>query len=306
MTSSFPSISHTLAYFESHDPAKLAREKKARQDALADRLRISAFSSRQPDVSSSLYEAEVPQALRPEVPPRPAREREARENPSNPETILPPTPQDSTITVSSWHRDPPTSTAEVTALRNEVSDIKVEVKGLKEQLEIRNKEFETLNKRLRDTERGYEEAIIDMERSRKEKQKFEDMVGRLRRELDGIRNARDVAQAQLATRQRELIDALETLRVSEERRIVEARRVEARARMEARAREDEVRADASRREENEAERRMTEQRLIEEARRDGRREERRIRRRGNITLVVNERPESSVAWSIFRARTTRT
>jgi hypothetical protein len=65
-----------------------------------------------------------------------------------------------------------------------------------------------LNKRLRDTERRYEEAIVDMRRSREEKQELEDIVGRLRRELDGTRNARDVAQAQLATRQRELVDAL--------------------------------------------------------------------------------------------------
>jgi len=51
----------------------------------------------------------------------------------------------------------------------------------------------------------------------------------------------------LATRQRELNDALETLRVSEERRIEEAR-----------AREDEIRAAASRRVGDEAARRMTE------------------------------------------------
>jgi hypothetical protein len=107
-------------------------------------------------------------------------------------------------------------------------------------------------------------------------------------ELDGTRNARDVARAQLATRQRELVDALETLRVNKERRIEEARRVEARAR------EDEIRAAASRRVGDETARRMTEQRLIEEARRDGRRKERR-ETRSNITLVVNERPKSSVA-----------
>jgi len=88
MASSFPSISQTLAYFESPNPAKLAAEKKARQDALAERLRILAFSG-PPNVSSSPYEAEVPQASPPEVPPRPARKREARENPSIPETILP-------------------------------------------------------------------------------------------------------------------------------------------------------------------------------------------------------------------------
>ena len=299
MASSFPSISQTLAYFESPDPAKLAAEEKARQDALTERLRISAFSG-PPNVSSSPYEAEVSQASRPEVPPRPVRKREARENPSIPDIILPLTPQDSTITVSSRHRDSPTSEAEVTALRNEISGIKVEVEGLKEQLEIRNEEFEDLNKSLRDVERRYEEAIVDMRRSREEKQELEDIVGRLRRELEGTRNARDVAQAQLATRQRELVDALGALRVSEERRIEEARRVDARAR------EDEMRADASRRVGDEAARRMTEQRLIEEARRDGRREGRRERKRSNVTLVVNERPESSVAWSLFPGRTTRT
>ena len=299
MASSFPSISQTLAYFESPDPAKLAAEEKARQDALTERLRISAFSG-PPNVSSSPYEAEVSQASRPEVPPRPVRKREARENPSIPDIILPLTPQDSTITVSSRHRDSPTSEAEVTALRNEISGIKVEVEGLKEQLEIRNEEFEDLNKSLRDVERRYEEAIVDMRRSREEKQELEDIVGRLRRELDGTRNARDVAQAQLAIRQRELVDALEMLRVSEERRIEEARRVDARAR------EDEMRADASRRVGDEAARRVVEQRLIEEARRDGRREGRRERKRSNVTLVVNERPESSVAWSLFTGRTTRT
>lgn len=299
MASSFPSISQTLAYFESPDPAKLAAEEKARQDALAKRLHISA-SSDPSNVSSSPHEAAVSQASRPEVPPRPARRREARENPPIPETILPLTPQDSTITVSSRRRDPPTSEADVTALRSEISGIKVEVEGLKEQLGIRNEEFEALNKRLRDTERRYEEAIIDMRRSREEKQELEDIVGRLRRELDATKTARDGAQAQLATRQRELVDALESLRVSEERRIEEARRVEARAR------EDEVRADASRRVRDEAARRMAEQRLIEEARRDGRREGRRERRRSNVTLVVSERPESSVAWSLFTGRTTRT
>ena len=96
----------------------------------------------------------------------------------------------------------------------------------------------------------------------------------------------------MATRQRELNDALETLRVSEERRIEEAR-----------AREDDIRADASRRVGDEAARRMTEQRLIEEARRDGRREGRRETRRSNVPLVVNERPRSSVEWSLFTTRT---
>jgi len=299
MASSFPSILQTLAYFQSPDPAKLAAEEKARQDALAERLRISAFSG-PPNVLSSAHEAAVSQASRPEVPPRPARRREARENPPIPETILPLTPQDSTITVSSQHRNPPTSEADVTALRNEISGIKIEVEGLKEQLGIRNKEFEALNKRLRDTEDRYEKAIIDMRKSREEKQKLEDIVGRLRRELDVTKTAKDVAQAQLTTRQRELFDALETLRVIEERRIEEARRVEAGVR------EDELRADASRRVGDEAARRMNEQRLIEEARRDGRREGRRERRRSNVTLVVNERPKSSVAWSLFTERTTRT
>ncbi len=56
-------------------------------------------------------------------------------------------------------------------------------------------------------------------RRSKEKQELEDMVGRLRRELDGTRNARDLAQAQLATRQKELVEALEALRVSEEREL---------------------------------------------------------------------------------------
>jgi hypothetical protein len=116
------------------DPAKLAAEEKARQDALVERLRISAFSG-PPNVSSSPYKAEVSQVSRPEVPPRPVRKRQARENPPIPKTI--PTPQDSTITVSSRHRDPPTSEAEVAALRNEISDIKVKVQGLKEQLGIR-------------------------------------------------------------------------------------------------------------------------------------------------------------------------
>ncbi|KAG9228066.1 hypothetical protein BJ875DRAFT_447204, partial [Amylocarpus encephaloides] len=207
MASSFPSISQTLAYFESPDPAKLAAAEKARQDALAERLRISALTG-PPHVSSSPHEAAVSQASRPEVPPRPARRRDARENLPIPETILPLTPQDSTITVSSRHRDPPT----LEALRNEISGIKVEVEGLKEQLGIRNEEFEALNERLRDTERRYEEAIIDMRRSREEKQELEDMVGRLRRELDATKTARDVAQAQLVTRQRELVDALEALR----------------------------------------------------------------------------------------------
>jgi len=75
-----------------------------------------------------------------------------------------------------------------------------------------------LNERLRDTERKYKEAIVDMRRSREVKQELEDIVGRLMRELEGIRNARDLAQAQLATRQKELVDALEALRVSEEQR----------------------------------------------------------------------------------------
>jgi len=120
----------------------------------------------------------------------------------------------------------------------------------------------------------------------------------LRRELDETQNAKDAAQTQLETKQKELIDALERLRANEERRI-EAKQVETRAR------EDEIRADVSRRIEDEAARRMTEERLIEEARREGRKEGRR-ERRSNVTLVVNERPKSSVAWSLFTGRTTRT
>jgi peptidoglycan hydrolase CwlO-like protein len=297
MASSFPSISQTLAYFESPDPAKLAAEEKARQNALAERLRISTCSG-PPNVLSSPYEAEVSQTSRPEVPLRPARKREARETPSIPEAILPPTPQDSTITVSSRHRDSPTSEAEVSSLRKEISGIKDEVQGLKEQLGSRNDEFEALNKRLRDTERKYEEAIIDVRKSREEKQELEDTVERLTRQLDRTGNARNVAMAQLATRQSELVDALERLRASEERRIQQ--------RVETRATEDEIRADTSRRVDDEAARRMTEQRLIEEARREGRREGRRERRGSNVTLVVNERAKSSVAWSLVTGRTTRT
>lgn len=51
-----------------------------------------------------------------------------------------------------------------------------------------------MNKRLRDTEYRYEEAIIDIQRSREEKQELEDIVGRLRRELDATKIARDVVQ----------------------------------------------------------------------------------------------------------------
>ena len=71
---------------------------------------------------------------------------------------------------------------------------------MKEQLGIRNEEFEGLNKRLRDTERRYEEAIVDMRRSREEKQELEGIVGRLRGLLDRAGNTRDVAEAQLVTR----------------------------------------------------------------------------------------------------------
>ncbi len=70
------------------------------------------------------------------------------------------------------------------------------------------------------------------------------------------------------------------LRVDEERRIEEARRVETRAR------EDGIRADASRRLEDEAARRMTEQRLIEEARRKGKRQGRREGWRGRRVLSL--------------------
>jgi hypothetical protein len=48
---------------------------------------------------------------------------------------------------------------------------------------------------------------------------------------------------------------------------------------------------------------MTEQRLIEEARREGRREGRKERRVSNVTLVVKERPKSNVAWSFMTGRT---
>jgi hypothetical protein len=64
---------------------------------------------------------------------------------------------------------------------------------LKEQLRIRNKEFEVLNKRLRDTKHRYKEAIVDMQRSKEEKQELEDIVRRLRKELDRTKNARDMA-----------------------------------------------------------------------------------------------------------------
>jgi hypothetical protein len=79
------------------------------------------------------------------------------------------------------------------------------------------------------------------------------------------------------------------LRVSEERIIKEAKRVEARAK------EDKIRANASRRVGDKAARRVVKQRLIKEARRDRRREGQRERKRSNIILVVNKRPESSVA-----------
>jgi hypothetical protein len=69
---------------------------------------------------------------------------------------------------------------------------------LRKQLGIRNKELEVLSKTLKDTERKYGEATLDMRRSREEKQGLEDIVERLRRELDRTRNARDVVETQLA------------------------------------------------------------------------------------------------------------
>jgi len=68
-----------------------------------------------------------------------------------------------------------------------------------------------------------------------------------------------VAQAQLVIRQRELVNALKTLRVRDE-----------------------------------IARRIIKQRLIKEAKRDRRRKGQR-ETRSNITLVVNKRPKSSVA-----------
>ena len=191
MASSFPSISPTLTYFENPDQAKFAAEQKAHQDALAEHLRISAFSG-SPHILSPPDEAAVSQVSRPEVPPRSTRKREARENPSTLDTMLPLTPRDSAITGSIRHRDPPTSKAEVTALQNEISDIKLEVEALKERLRIRNDEFEALHKGLKDAEHRYDEAIVDMRKSSEEKQKLEEMVGRLRRELNKTRNVRDV------------------------------------------------------------------------------------------------------------------
>lgn len=71
-----------------------------------------------------------------------------------------------------------------------------------------------------------------------------------------------------------------------------------------------IRADVSRRVENEAARRMTEQRLIEKVRREERRKERREKwreeRESIITLMINERAESSMTWSFFMRWTTRT
>lgn len=109
------------------------------------------------------------------------------------------------------------------------------MQGLKDQLEIKNRDFEGLNERLKRTERKYEEAII------------EDMVGRLRRELNETRNARNIAEALLATQQKELVDAMETLRLSEGE--------------------------------------------------PG---------RPNVTLVVEERPQSSVSWTLFMGRRGKT
>ncbi len=133
MASSFPSISQTLAYFESHDPAKLAAEEKAHQDSLTECLHILT-SSDPPNVLSSHYKAVVSQAPRPEVLPQSARKQEAREKPLFSETVLSSTSQHSTITVPHRHRDSPFSEIEVTALCNDNLGIEVEVQGLKSSL----------------------------------------------------------------------------------------------------------------------------------------------------------------------------
>jgi hypothetical protein len=54
---------------------------------------------------------------------------------------------------------------------------------LKKQLEIKNKDFDALRKRLETAERMYEAAIVDIGKSREEKQELDDMLGRLRKEL---------------------------------------------------------------------------------------------------------------------------
>jgi hypothetical protein len=178
---------------------------------------------------------------------------------------------------------------------------------LKEQLGIRSEELEILKKRLGDTERKYQEAILDVQRSMEERQALEDAVGRLKREWEGARTARDAAYAQLATKQMQLVDAREQLRMSEERwireRRMEKQRIEEAVRVEARAREHEISADAQRRLEEETTRRIAVQRLVEEARREGRREGRRERKGSHVTFVVKEKPRSSMAWSLITGRT---
>lgn len=291
MTSSFPSISHTLAYFEKPDPVKLAAEEKARHDALAERLRISSLS--EPSKSSfPSHQAAAVQDPRPEIPPRPTRKQESERSRSIPESVRPISYQSSAVHPNQ-DSELPNPETEMIVLRNEISDIKVEVQDLKDQLELRNKEFKALNESLRDAELRYQDAVVDMQRSKEEKQKLEDMVERLRRELDKTRATRDEAETQLATKRRELFNTSELLSVREQERMEEARRAAFRNG------QDETKAASSQRIEDEVARRMNEQSLIDAARREGRREGRKESRRNNVTIVMQEKPRSAGGWSFL-------
>ena len=114
------------------------------------------------------------------------------------------------------------SSTSLSEVQDQLSSLKLEVGSLRKQLEILEKAEITLRNEITDAERKYDKAIFDLQASQTEKDVLQDVVERLRAELDRERQEKQRLQEDIdvgVRREKELWDILETKTRIEEGRV---------------------------------------------------------------------------------------
>ncbi|KAH6668369.1 hypothetical protein B0J14DRAFT_161737 [Halenospora varia] len=231
------------------------------------------------------------QIPRPSVPPRPERFRTQQQHKE--QQTPPPSPQDEfhpqrerpeTLILGHEPHELPTpendSSTSLDGLQNQLSNVEDEIRSLRSQLQVRERAVISLRHDLDEAVKKYDQAILDLQMSQREKTDLQELVERLRNELKQEREARSELERDIETRiQREsqLLDMLERTSKISQTRIEESMLATERRIREAEKADQERVARSAR---------------IEEPRR-GRGE----RRRTSQTIInINGRSESSVPW----------
>ncbi|CZR70045.1 uncharacterized protein PAC_19946 [Phialocephala subalpina] len=172
------------------------------------------------------------QMPRPSVPPRPKRFRAQQQHEE--QQTLPPSPQDGfhpqrgrLETLIPKHEPHEVTTPEndssisLDGLQNQLSNVKDEIRSLRTELQVRERAVISVRHDLDEAVEKYDQAILDLQRSQREKNALQEQVERLRNELKQEREARSELEREIEERiQKELrlLDMLErTSKISQTR-----------------------------------------------------------------------------------------